>query len=245
MDTLQFLIIIAVAIALLYYIRMHYTQKEKLDETDYSTKSKPFDSNPGQYYAQKYQAKSLYNPLSQDAKGYYNTVRAIQNETYQDPTMIRTIQNEGYQDPTVIRSIQNEAMVDQSGSAHSRATNALNVNKPYVYNKADLSNTHPQMLTDAKQQPLKASDLLPNPCPNGSKDWTSVYAGCENLVGGQNFVHIEDEHFANEVLDTRCTKYQSQDLRKTPAIQYENVSIWNKPSVCKNPFELTRPGLDD
>lgn len=226
----ELIIITVVVIALLWYIRYNYTKNETKTETKtegmsdigYSSSSVPCGSNVGRYYTTKYKAESLYNPLSQDAQLYYDTVRRMQNETYTDP----------------------------SGSSHSRAitpspTNATDVNKPYVYNKADISNVHPAMLTDAKNRPLKASDLLPDPCMGKGKDWTSVYAGCENLVGGQNFVHLEDEHFSNEVLDTRCTKYMSTDLRKEPAIQYANVSIWNKPSVCKNAYNYIRPGLDD
>jgi hypothetical protein len=95
-----------------------------------------------------------------------------------------------------------------------------------------------------RNAPLKASDLLPKPCMGKNKDWTNTFSECENLIGGRNFVHLEDEHFTNEVLDTRCTKYMSHDLRKTPSIQYEDVSIWNKPSVCKNPYDYIRPGLD-
>jgi hypothetical protein len=95
-----------------------------------------------------------------------------------------------------------------------------------------------------RNAPLKPSDLLPSPCMGKNKDWTNTFSECENLIGGHNFVHTEDEHFTNEVLDTRCTKYMSHDLRKTPSIQYDEVSIWNKPSVCKNPYDYIRPGLD-
>jgi hypothetical protein len=95
-----------------------------------------------------------------------------------------------------------------------------------------------------RNTPLKPSDLLPSPCMGKNKDWTNTFSECENLIGGHNFVHTEDEHFTNEVLDTRCTKYMSHDLRKTPSIQYDEVSIWNKPSVCKNPYDYIRPGLD-
>lgn len=96
----------------------------------------------------------------------------------------------------------------------------------------------------ANSEQLNVNDLLPDPCLNKGKDWTNVFSECENLVGGQNFVHFEDEHFVNQVLDTRCTKYMSLDFRKPPAIQYTDVSIWNKPSVCKNIYEYVRPSLD-
>ena len=95
-----------------------------------------------------------------------------------------------------------------------------------------------------KNAPLTVSDLLPDPCQNNGKDWTNVFTECENLVGGQNFVRFEDEHFTNQVLDTRCTKLLNLDLRRLPPIQYADVSIWNKPSVCKNIFEYIRPSLD-
>lgn len=121
----------------------------------------------------------------------------------------------------------------------------------FVYNRQDRGNNglvHEYMAdnknSEDRNAPLSVQDLLPDPCLNNGKDWTNVFTECENLVGGQNFVRFEDEHFTNQVLDTRCTKYQSHDLRRTPAIQYADVSIWNKPSVCKNIFEYIRPHLD-
>lgn len=83
--------------------------------------------------------------------------------------------------------------------------------------------------------PKDWTDLLPDPCLNNGKDWTKIFTECEDLVRGTKFVDRSEDN--NNFI---CHHLQCHDLRRVPAIRYADVSIWNKPSVCKNVFEYLR-----
>ena len=228
----------------------------------------------GNYYMKKYTDRQRYQPLSTDAMDYAALKQHQAALTHQDmwrKQMAKSL-NPTYRDDhgNMYKSVA-EAQAKPSNVKLAPApkpiaktvakavpvpatepTNTSPKKESFTYNKQDRGNNslvHEYMAdnkkTEDRNAPLSVQDLLPDPCLNNGKDWTNVFTECENLVGGQNFVRFEDEHFTNQVLDTRCTKYQSHDLRRTPAIQYADVSIWNKPSVCKNIFEYVRPKLDE
>jgi len=104
---------------------------------------------------------------------------------------------------------------------------------------ADATGAQPP--TDAPNAPLKPDDLLPKDMNHG---WTQAYLNCKDLLANKNFVDTERFKFSNEVLDTRNTKYQSLDIRKTPIVSHNPVSIWQKSPVEKSMWEYTRPNLD-
>ena len=205
--------------------------------------AKKCGDNVGRYYEKKYKGKNYYNPLGGDTKSYYQLKAHQETLTHEDLWKKRM-------DASAKRSYtSNVAKTSSPINDKGLVTNAdINHRKIHRFNQIDNKNTHPAMQAAkegmANTSQLNVSDLLPDPCMNKGKDWTNVFSECENLVGGQNFVKLEDEHFTNQVLDTRCTKLMSLDLRKPPAIQYADVSIWNKPSVCKNIYEYIRPSLD-
>jgi hypothetical protein len=154
--------------------------------------------------------------------------------------LIDLVRREGFSDTLTIRDLmEREGLTDrltiQDLMRREGLSDTLTIQ--------DLMRREGMTNTD-KNAPLSVNDLLPDPCLNNGKDWTNVFTECENLVGGQNFVRFEDEHFTNQVSDTRCTKLMNLDLRRAPPVQYADVSIWNKPSVCKNIFEYIRPSLD-
>lgn len=93
-----------------------------------------------------------------------------------------------------------------------------------------------------KSTPLKPDDLLPKDMSHG---WTQAYLNCKDLLANKNFVDTERFKFSNEVLDTRNTKYASLDIRKTPIVSHNPVSIWQKSPVEKSNWEYIRPSLDD
>lgn len=90
--------------------------------------------------------------------------------------------------------------------------------------------------------PLKPDDLLPKDQDHG---WTQQYLNCKDLLANKNFVDTERFKFSNEVLDTRNTQYMSLDIRKTPIVSHNPVSIWQKSPVEKSVWEYVRPSLDD
>jgi len=90
--------------------------------------------------------------------------------------------------------------------------------------------------------PLKPNDLLPKDMNHG---WTQAYLNCKDLLANKNFVDTERFKFSNEVLDTRNTKYASLDIRKTPLVPHNPVSIWQKAPIEKSIWEYIRPSLDD
>jgi hypothetical protein len=90
--------------------------------------------------------------------------------------------------------------------------------------------------------PLKPDDLLPKDQNHG---WTQQYLNCKDLLANKNFVDTDRFKFSNEVLDTRNTQYQSLDIRKTPIVSHNPVSIWQKSPVEKSVWEYVRPSLDD
>lgn len=236
MQPLEFVVLVLLVGVLYYYVTGMYSDKFQppysYNLRDVSDKANCGD-NLGEYYHQKYTDRHYYQPRSSDTSDYDALLTHQELQTHEDiwTKKMKAGMDKSYTDA--------KGMCYQPVNDSGVTTNAdVNSPKPYVYNKIDNVNTHEAMST------LNPSDLLPDPCLNKGKDWTNVFSECENLVGGQNFVHFEDEHFTNQVLDTRCTKLQSQDIRKTPAIQYADVSIWNKPSVCKNVFEYIRPSLD-
>lgn len=90
--------------------------------------------------------------------------------------------------------------------------------------------------------PLKPDDLLPKDQNHG---WTQQYLNCKDLLANKNFVDTERFKFSNEVLDTRNTQYMSLDIRKTPIVSHNPVSIWQKSPVERSVWEYVRPSLDD
>ena len=227
------------------------------------------DDDLGSYYAAKYTDRHRYHPLSTDAMDYVALKQQQAAITHQDMwkrQMAKANDGAYVDDKGVMYKTVAESQAKPSNatlkSAPQRTTKtptkampvpaktAVPAKEKFTYYQMDneRGDSHESMANNRKKEdrnaPLSVSDLLPDPCLNNGKDWTNVFTECENLVGGQNFIRFEDEHFTNQVLDTRCTKYQSHDLRRTPAIQYSDVSIWNKPSVCKNIYEYIRPQLD-
>lgn len=227
-------------------------------------------SSLGRRYYDKYRDKHYYQPHSYDARNYYDLTRhqgVVTHEGVWKARMGKSMDNSYTDDRgntyakvddsglTTNSEVNNKISFNQIDKANTHGA-VLDSNKANVANAKNAVNqvknaqaanavNKAEGMANARSDQLNVNDLLPDPCLNKGKDWTNVFSECENLVGGQNFVHFEDEHFVNQVLDTRCTKYLSLDLRKPPAIQYSDVSIWNKPSVCKNIYEYVRPSLDD
>jgi hypothetical protein len=238
--TTELLILIVVVVLLCYFISYKASESsgswcDRFNISPYFGAAKyqsmvKCGDDLGAYYKAKYTDKVRYNPLSTDAMDYLALKKHHENKVLQD--------------------MWKKQQAAQAGATQTAPSNSQ-LKESFAYNKHDRGSDallHEYMAdnkkTEDRNAPLSVNDLLPDPCMNKGKDWTNVFTECENLVGGQNFVRFEDEHFTNQVLDTRCTKYQSHDLRRTPAIQYADVSIWNKPSVCKNIFEYIRPTLD-
>jgi hypothetical protein len=122
--------------------------------------------------------------------------------------------------------------------------NERNIGSPWYHpvpfeGFADAAGPQPEA---EKNAPLKPDDLLPKDMNHG---WTQAYLNCKDLLANKNFVDTERFKFSNEVLDTRNTKYASLDIRKTPIVSHNPVSIWQKSPVEKSNWEYIRPSLDD
>ena len=240
------LLLVAIACVIVYYVVVMVMNKKSSTEglsvapyfgrpTDFAAVIK-CDDDLGKYYRNKYKPIRAHRNSSTDVMDHNSLKNSQAHYTLEDDwkRKMDVSLNNTYAD--------NKGNV--YGKSNSPMTNAnIPANKKFQQNDRSGAPMH-EAMTDNKNAQLSASDLLPDPCMNKGKDWTNVFSDSENLLGGQNFVKFEDEHFTNQVLDTRCTKLQSQDLRRPPAIQYADISVWNKPSVCKNIYEYIRPQLD-
>jgi hypothetical protein len=190
----------------------------------------------GNYYKKRYTNKQNYAMMAPDTMDY--------NESMKHQG---TMTHEGAWKEQMQHSMKNsytDAKGNSFGAAKARPSNAQidPAGKGMMQMDNKDAGMHPAMQDNA--MPLNATDLLPNPCLTNSRDWANVYTQCDNMLGGRNFVQTQDEHFTNQVLDTRCTRNSSLDLRREPPIMYSDVSIWLKPSTCKNIYDYIRPSLD-
>lgn len=190
----------------------------------------------GDYYKQKYTDQVNYTNLSPDSR-----------DSNQSMEHKATMTHENAWKNQMENSMKN-SYTDANGNSYApakpRPSNAqVDVaGKGMMQMDSTKAGMHPAMKDN--NVPLNATDLLPNPCLTNNRDWANVYTQCDNLLGGRNFVQVENEHFTNQVLDTRCTRNSSLDLRREPPIMYSDVSIWLKPSTCKNVYDYIRPALD-
>jgi len=192
--------------------------------------------NLGSYYKQKYTSNIDWTNLAPDAR-----------DANQSMAHKAAMTHEGAWKAQMEQSMKNsytDAKGQSYGAANARPTNAQvdPAGGGHMQMASKAGAMHPAMKENAT--PLNATDLLPNPCLTNSRDWANVYTQCDNLLGGRNFIQTSDEHFSNQVLDTRCTRNMSLDLRREPPIMYSDVSIWLKPSTCKNIYDYIRPSLD-
>jgi len=191
----------------------------------------------GDLTRRQYTNKQNYTNLSPDSRDYNQAMAHQAAMTHQ------TAWKEQMDNST--RNSYTDSKGNMYGAAKPRPTNAQ-VNpagKGHMQmDRGQGRSMHPAMAGNV--QPLNATDLLPNPCMTNSRDWANVYTQCDNLLGGRNFVQTQDEAFTNQVLDTRCTRNMSLDLRREPPVMYSDVSIWLKPSTCKNIYDYIRPTLD-
>ena len=229
------------------------------------------DAGLSNYYYDKYKGDQYYQPHSYDAKNYYalqddkgtvtlekswnNKMQNSMDKAYTDNNgnMYGKVNGNGLTTNSEVNNKMSFNQIDKS-NMHPAMANMNGNSSMIKSNNAAMQNANAskkiaqENMTNkscGNNDQLNVNDLLPDPCLKSKGNWTDVFSECENLVGGQNFVHFEDEHFVNQVLDTRCTKYMSLDLRRPPAVQYADVSIFAKPSVCKNVYDYIRPSLDD
>lgn len=265
MSGFETLVLIVVVVGLFYYISMNYGRKHKdfcrrcggyecncgggMDsqmspqaaQAGSAATNNPVQGscgdNVGQYYFDKYSSQNDYTPASGDTRNY---------NTLQKRKMLKTHEGDW---ANRMNGSMGGSYTDSKGNSFGKVndqgtTSNMDINTGYSVTPKSVSGggmgSGENMTNTDRNSPLEVNDLLPDPCLNKNKDWTNVFSECDNLLGGQNFVTASDEHFTNQVLDVRCTKYSSLaagDLRRVPAIQYSDVSIWQKPSVCKNSFD--------
>lgn len=237
MKIFETVLVILIILGILFYVSKMFPEAFNWGPYFLSDSRVKCPSYLGNLYKKKYTNKQNYANMSPDSRDYNQSMAhkaAMTHESAWKQQMDSSMKN-SYTD----------AKGNRYGPAKARPSNAQvdPAGKGLMkMDKGQGGSMHPAMAGNA--QPLNATDLLPNPCLTNSRDWANVYTSCDNLLGGRNFVQVQDEHFTNQVLDTRCTRNMNLDLRREPPVMYSDVSIWLKPSTCKNIYDYIRPSLD-